>query len=339
VVAIAPSDGQYENAVHLEDVDFLTITGGYDADARAWMGIRQYARTTVDDEGFKAALWTYRANHGQFNTVWGSVDFGPFSGAQLNIAPLLSAADQEDVARTSIGAFLEASLHDADVYRGFFARPMLGREWLPQDSYLVRSNEGGVVPLTTVDPATPIEGVTIEGEGFTSTGAMSLPLRALLPDQATRAVNARWSRGDGDANWTVRGLDVAVPDRTAATTIRFALADGTRADAGTTPPLRIVVEAIAADGTTVALPLEKLGALPPPLPVQLAKHDLVFATSAIDIHLDSPVERVLQTYAIPLGVFETIAPGVSASDIIGFRLRIDRAGEGALWIRDVGIGG
>ncbi len=339
VVAIAPSDGQYGSGVGLTGVDFLTIAGGHDADARSWAGIRQYARTTVDDDDFKAALWTYRANHGQFNTVWGRGDFGPFSGSQLNLAPLLPAADQEDVAKTTIGAFLEASLHDADAYRGFFKRPMLGREWLPEDIYLVRSSHGGVVPLTTDDPATPATGVAIESAGFASVGAMHVPLRALLPDQATRALIARWSRGDGDATWTVRGLDTVVPERTAATTIRFALADGTRTDEGPTPPLRIVVEAIAADGSTVALPLDEVGALPPPLPVRLAKHEALFATSGIDIHLASPVERVLQTYEIPFGAFEAIDPDLSASEVVGFRLRIDRVHPGSIWIGDVGVGG
>ncbi len=45
VVAIAPSDGQYGPAVRLEGVDLLELTGGHDADARAWSGIRQYNRT------------------------------------------------------------------------------------------------------------------------------------------------------------------------------------------------------------------------------------------------------------------------------------------------------
>jgi hypothetical protein len=196
-----------------------------------------------------------------------------------------------------------------------------------------------VAPLTTGDPAAPVAGVSIESEGFASVGAMHLPLRALLPDQSARAVIARWSRGDGDATWTVRGLDEVVPGRTAATTLRFALADGTRTDEGPTPPLRIVVEAIAADGSAVALPLDEVGALPPPLQVQLAKHDALFATSGIDIHVESPVERVLQTYEIPIGSFEAIDPDLSASEVIGFRLRIDRAHPGAIWIGDVGLGG
>ncbi len=88
VVAIAPSDGQYSPAVQLEGVDLLELTGGHDADARAWSGIRQYNRTTVDEGGFKAALYAYRANHGQFNTVWGRGDQGPWSGALLNLRPL-----------------------------------------------------------------------------------------------------------------------------------------------------------------------------------------------------------------------------------------------------------
>jgi dienelactone hydrolase len=339
VVSIAPSDGQYRGSVLLQGVDFLTLAGGHDADARAWSGIRQYARTTPTGDSFRAALWSYRANHGQFNTVWGRSDFGPYGGAQLNLAPLLPAAEQEDVARTAIGAFLEASLHGRAAYRGFFARPMLGRDWLPQDIVLVRSGDAGTLDLSTRAPDEPIDGVTIVEQDFANTARTFVPLRALQHDQGDLAILGEWTAGTGDAVWGMDGLDrVAHP--TAATTLRFALADGSDLDAGAPGvALEVVVEAVDRDGDSARLPLAAVGALPPPMPVTLAKDDRLVATTSIELHLDSPVERVLQTYAIPLALFEAADPTFTAADLSGFRLRFPRAADGAVWIDDVGLGG
>ena len=338
VVSIAPSDGQYRGSVLLDGVDFLTLEGGYDADARSWSGIRQYARTTPASEGFKAALWSYRANHGQFNTVWGRSDFGPYGGAQLNLAPLLPAAEQEDVARTAIGAFLEASLHGRNAYRGFFARPMLGRDWLPQDIVLVRSSDGATLDLSARAPDEPIDGVAVVEQGFENTSRTFVPLRALQHDQGSLAILGRWTAGTGDAVWGMDGLDrLARP--AAATTLRFALADGSDLQAGEPgAALDVAVEVVDGDGDTARLPLAAIGALPPPLPVTLAKDDRLMSTTSIDLHLDSPVERVLQTYAIPLSLFEAADPAFEATDLTGFRLRFSRAVDGAVWIDDVGLG-
>jgi hypothetical protein len=338
VVAIAPSDGQYAPGVRLENVDFLTLQGGFDSDARAWSGIRQYARSQLGDDGFKAAIWSYRANHGQFNTAWGRDDQGPFSGTHLAFAPLLRADEQEDLAKTAIGAFLEVSFNGHDDYRGLFQRPMTGREWLPEDIILVRSASAGAVGLTGASPDQPAEGLTITSDGLTASAARVLPLRALQPDQVTRAVQARWTPAADRAVWAVSGIAnlQVTPDR--STEVRFALADGTVGEGTTTPRLDIEVEVVDGDGTTVALPLDAFGALPPPLPVHLAKHDLLQATTTIDISLRTPVERVLQTYAIPLAAFAAVDPAFSVETLDAIRLRIDRSTAGALWIADLSLG-
>jgi hypothetical protein len=339
VVSIAPSDGQYSPAPTLDGVDFLTLQSGYDSDARAWSGIRQYARTTPRVGGFKAAFWSYRSNHGQFNTVWGRSDHGPYGGAQLNLEPILPPAEQQDIARTAIGAFLEASLHDQAGYRGLFQRPMAGRAWLPEDIYLVRSSEdpGVAVPLVVGGSQPAVDGTTVSTDGVAATSAMPVPMRALQPDQSLRAVIVRWSAGDDEASWGIDGLDAAdlVPDVSGE--LRFALADGTPTDAGPALPLAVTIEASDRDGTTVRIPMATFGALPPPLPVQLAKHDGLMAMSGIDLTLRSPAERVLQTYAIPLRAFEAADPAFVATDLTSFRLRFDRAAAGAVWIADVAI--
>lgn len=340
VVAIAPSDGQYGTTIVLRGTDLLALSGGYDADARAWSGLRQFARTTVEGDSFKAAFWSYRSNHGQFNTVWGRLDQGPASGALLNLAPIIDPLEQRDIARTAIGAFLEASLHDIDGYRALFRRPMVGREWLPEDDiFLVRSVEAGVAPLIQADPSQPIAGISVDQERLDSAVARAIPLRALQPDQGTRGVRIAWSAGEGAAAWGLTGL-AATGLAASATDIRIALANGSEPspDGEPGPSLDPIVELTTIDGASVGLRLDRWGALPPPLVVDLTKSDLLTGLAGIDLSVRSPVERVLQTYVIPLAAFEAVDPEFHADRLDAIHLRIGRAGAGALWIAEVGLG-
>ncbi len=72
VVAIAPADGQYKPAGQhrwIEDVSYLTLQGAHDADVSSFRGSRQWdhVRYTQPGPWFKAEIYAYRANHGQFN--------------------------------------------------------------------------------------------------------------------------------------------------------------------------------------------------------------------------------------------------------------------------------
>ncbi len=332
VVSIAPSDGQFTGALRLEGVDFLTLQGGWDADARAWSGIRQYARTTLGADGFAAGMWVYRANHGQFNEVWGKGDFGPFSPAILDLAPLISAAEQRDVAKTAIGAFLEASLHDEDAYRGLFRRPMVGREWLPADVIVVRSKSGESVGLTSGSPDRPIDGLTVTTAGAT-VRTRSVPLRALQPDQVTRGTLMTWNAGSGAASWTLDGLDGILGSGRPPTALRLVVADGRAPDPTTTTPLPVTVVATAG-GAPAAVPLDRFGALPPPLPVRLAKHDLLAALAGIDLSVRSASEIVLQTYEIPLSAFADTGPSFDPARLSAISIEVARTGSGAIWITE-----
>ncbi len=369
VVAIAPSDGQYTGGVvNLDGVDLLALQGGHDADVRAWSGIRQYNRTRVADGGFKAAIWEYRANHGQYNGVWGRGDQGPFSGLMLDLAPLPPEAEQEDVARTAITAFLRASLDGEAGYRAFFRRPMVGRAWLPSDVYLVRSDDGTATPL--VDPASGtvplVDGASIEKEGLGPVATIEAPLRGLQNGQGAKTYVLRWTAGTGPATWRLAGLERAAPAivADAASELRLELANGTLASddpdptagAGTATPAGASAAELAApagataldpevvlattDGVTVGLPLSRWGALPPPLPSRLVKSDLLAGLAALtglDLSMTSPVERVVQAYAIPLADFVAAGPAFDPSRLSSIALRLPRATPGALYLAGLGI--
>ena len=332
VVSIAPSDGQYTGSLRLEGVDFLTLQGGWDADARAWAGIRQYARTTLAPDGFAAGMWVYRANHGQFNTVWGDADFGPFSPAVLDRAPLLSGEEQRDVARTAIGAFLEASLLDHDGYRGLFRRPMVGRSWLPDDIVVVRSRTGLDQDLTAGAPDRPVDGVAIAATNAEAR-TLPIPLRALQPEQALRGTLLTWSAGDGNASWRIHGLDRVRAGDAAPSALRIALADGRSLDESDSIPVPVAIRAVS-DGRSVRLPIDRFGALPPPLPVRLAKHDLLAAVAGVDLTVRAESEVVLQTYEIPLAAFTEADPAWDPADLQAMIVEVPRTLSGALWIAE-----
>ena len=326
-------------------MDLLELAGGHDADATGWSGIRQYNRTTPGTGGFKAALYAYRANHGQFNTVWGRGDLGPWSGGLLNLRPLETAAEQEDVARTAISAFLEASLHDAGGYRAFFRRPMAGREWLPDDIYLVRSDDGSGTPLVDVANAGgPARALATVSEGFSSAQESQLPLRALQDTQGGRAVTLEWEIGPGAATWGASGLAKAGgPQPASASELRLALANAT------TPPtpneqvpagLDPLIVVTSTDGVTVALPLSTWGALPPPLTARLVKNDLLATLSSIsglDVALRSPAEVVVQSYRIPLAAFCAADPAFVPARLGSVTLRIPKERAGRLAVAEFAL--
>ena len=104
LVAIAPADGQYKPAGQwriIRNVNYFTIQGANDADVSSFDGSRQFDHVRYTEPGpwFKAELYIYRANHGQFNSVWGRTDAGEPLSWFLNLKPLLSGDDQRKSAR------------------------------------------------------------------------------------------------------------------------------------------------------------------------------------------------------------------------------------------------
>ena len=92
-----------------------------------------------------------------------------------------------------------------------------------------------------------------------------------------------------------------------------------------------------ADGVTVALPLSRWGALPPPLTVQLSKSPLVDALGGLDLEVNAPVEHVLQRYAIRLSEFAAADPAFRVERIASFRIVFDRSSAGSAWVAEVGL--
>ena len=173
IVAIAPVDGQYEpgeSRSKFENVSYLVLHGAQDADVSSFMGSQQYERIRFTDSlyHFKAGVYAYGANHGQFNTSWGNNDTGnPFTGL-LNLKQLLTAEDQERIAQVYISAFLDITLKDKKEYLPLFVDARRGKDWLPETIYLNQFEDSSFEPIAGFDEDFNVVSTTRDGGEISS---------------------------------------------------------------------------------------------------------------------------------------------------------------------------
>ena len=209
VFAIAPVDGQYKPAgvfTPIHNVNYMVIQGSHDGDVSSFNGLRAYDRVKFTDgkPWFKAAFYVYRANHGQWNTVWGNKDNGPRSGRYLDLRGLLSPEQQRQFSKVVIGAFLEATLHGKSEYLPLFRDHRVAGAWLPKTMYITRFEESGFKPLATFDEDVDVTtgtapGVKLSGDSLSTWKEVALVLRTGNDPLNTNAVTLGWNnhiRGD-----------------------------------------------------------------------------------------------------------------------------------------------
>jgi dienelactone hydrolase len=226
VVAIAPVDGQYKAASQftpLENVNYLVIHGSHDGDVSTFNGLRQYERLRFTDgkPWFKAAMFMYRANHGQWNTVWNNKDNGPRSGRSLDLRALIDPEAQRQFARVVISAFLESTLHNKREYLPLFRDHRTAGAWLPKTMYTTRFEENGYRPLAEFDEDIDVTtgttpGVVLAGDSLSTWKENVLPFRGRGDDQKHNAVWLGWNNRIAGPDTTKRGrpasYSISVPD-------------------------------------------------------------------------------------------------------------------------------
>ena len=203
IVAIAPVDGQYQPAgkpTPVENVNYLVFHGSHDGDVSAFSGLRQYQRIKFTDgrPWFKSAVYVYRANHGQWNTVWGNKDNGPRSRRWLALDALISPEEQRQFGRVYIAGFLEATLKGKKEYLPMFRDHRTIGQCLPKTMYITRFSESSFRALAgfdeDVDVTTgSVPGVTISGDSLSGWKEAPIPIRSRNSDLGTNAVWLGWN--------------------------------------------------------------------------------------------------------------------------------------------------
>lgn len=172
LVAIAPVDGQYrpaEQPTPLQDYSYLVIHGSHDGDVSSFSGLTQYNRIKYTTPGphFKSAIWMYRANHGQWNTVWNDRDNGRHSVRALNLKALVTGEEQRQFGRVMISGFLETVLHGNEPYRELFRDHRTAGDWLPPTMYVTRYADANTRWLATFDEDVDVTTGTAPGVRIT----------------------------------------------------------------------------------------------------------------------------------------------------------------------------
>jgi dienelactone hydrolase len=226
IVAIAPVDGQYRPAsvfMPLENVNYLVIHGSHDGDVSSFDGLRQFQRLKFTDGNpwFKSAWYVYRANHGQWNSVWQNKDNGPRSARNLDLRGLIPLEDQMQFGRVVITAFLEATLKDRKEYLPMFRDHRVAGHWLPKTMYITRFQSSGFKPVATFDEDVDVTtgsvaGVRLEGDSLGTWKEAGLTLRPATSPLNTNGVTLGWNNKVSGPDTTKRGrpatYTITLPD-------------------------------------------------------------------------------------------------------------------------------
>lgn len=347
VVGIAPPDGQYKPGganQYLTDVSYLALYGGHDQDLFWAAPLQQYNRVSFEQDAaaFKAVAYVYRANHGQFNTVWGDADYGMMNSLLLNRAPLLTAEEQRTAGKVFITAFLEAALLGKAEGRAVFQQAASARAWLPQDVIITQYEDATFQGVSTHQrlasaDAGDAPAVRTASTGFAVARRVALHLRNGI-EQGNNALFLHWDAGSRPVHTILlpAGDDFAwhITERSA---LAFAL--GTALDDAT--PIAVTVELTDGDGTRVALPLSRFGVVHPPVMAHLEKSQAVSRALNADWYakLSTPYERVLQSYQLPLAAFAGQDLAFDAGAIRAIRFLFDGAAGGKAYLDQVGFTG
>ncbi|UCH20713.1 MAG: hypothetical protein JSU83_19615 [Deltaproteobacteria bacterium] len=377
IVAIAPADGQYKPAGHLtplENINYLVIHGGHDADAFIFMGIRQFNRVHFTDDNFwfKSAIYIYRANHNQFNTVWGKFDVSGNKRALLNQKPIIALEKQRKIAKTILSAFLEATINDRNEYLSIFQDIRNASTWLPQDIYMSQYQDSKFKVIANFEEdidvtTTTISGGNLLGENMVTWKEAHVPFKFKVEPTIIKTtlenatVVLEWNNEGSKDNGAKKAGSYIIklnPKITNSLSINqysklvFSIGAteeappkaSTKKDNGKqnkhakvddeykTRPLDLTVELRDRNGESASLSLNTVGPIHPALPVRLAKWEWVEKK-----YFKMFSERIFQTYQIPVSHFTENNAAFEPAKLETIRFVFDRSPKGTIMLDDVGI--
>ena len=346
VVGLAPTIWQYlpaDRTLVLEDVNYLVLHGAQDMDVSSFLGSKLYERVHFSSEqySFKAGLYIYGANHGQFNTTWGRNDNSEPASRLNNLNQLMPAADQQKIAQVTVSAFMEATLHGESGYVALFRDPRTASAWLPEVIYLSQCEESTTEMISTYEEDWDTETTTLPGgrqlgANLTIWREQQVPLKVGRLETGAAYLGWDSTTSPEEASYTIslpEGLSLD-----AQSVLIFALADANLnpnpgrnkpTPAGPRAPIDLTIEVVDRAGTSARLPLSAFSLLQPQIQSDLGKASFVAGGLKSEV--------VFQTFEFPLEAFAKANPALDPTNLVVVRLILDRTPAGVIVLDDVGF--
>lgn len=337
LAAIAPVDAQYTPGgikIELNDIDYFVMQGSHDADVRAFQGAAQYGRIVFSDTDYhyKSALYILGANHGQFNTLWGNNDTGQPTVNLIDVGQLISEADQQEIAKVYLTAFLEASLHGYKEYLPLFHHYEFGSEWLPRTFYInefadstfqyIESKRKDIDIATTTLP-----GGRIQGENLDIWNQSRIVLKDGTPLNPETYIG--WSEKNKNPSYII-SLPESLPQEfhlLPSHSLVLNMANTTTNASQEVDFIDFTIELKDRDHAVGSLLLSSYTPLHPVIRANVMK------SSYLD--LLGSTEPVFQTFEFPLSEFVKNNPSLDITKLESINLIFDRSQEGLIILNDV----
>ncbi|MEW8995080.1 hypothetical protein [Clostridium sp.] len=336
IVAIAPTDGALKptgKSVDLKDINYLVIHGSDDMDVTSFMGYKQYKRVsfTPDMDDYKASVYIYGVNHGQFNNNWGKQDIPGIGGhIFFDIGNLISKDDQNMIAKVLISAFLDSTIKGKLEYRNIFKDTRYADKWLPSTIYLNDYNDSKTTTICSYDEdmdinTTTLSGGSIEGENF-----------KLWTEKRIKQKKDNIDNNSAYLSWEVP-KDTYIPTYiinlpTSGTNITrnsklvFSLADG---DNNNDKLIDLSIKVYDKSGNTAELPISYFQ----PLQNTLKTRILKFPFNS----LSPDSEAIFQKYIFSLNDFKKVNSKFTPEELAGIGFAFNKTKKGTVLLDDVGI--
>ncbi len=341
VIGIAPTDRRVDNKrAELDSVSYLTLQGARDGDVQNYHGDRQFSRTSIegDSDRFKASVYIAEANHSQFNEDWGRMDQKLPGGLFLNYSQIMDAADQREVAKVYVSAFIESTLGGNDQYIPLFRDVRHGSEWLPNTQYVTRFENSEFHPLVNFNETNSktkfSEGIAAEGIGFDVWEIQS---------EVNRSGNKKQKQGMVFEWEDIGTYSLFIPEDYGEEHLTgsfesffFSMAnmeDHEDDAAVTVPKLSVTLE--TRGGETANVPLERFRKIEPSIHTQYTRNRYLEDILREGKYSEA-TESVFQTYEIPLESFKELKAGLQLQEIERITIFFTD-GPGKLMVDDIGF--
>lgn len=353
LAAIAPVDSQYSpggQKTILNNIDYLVIQGAHDGDVRSFQGSAQYNRIFFNDlkYHFRASLYIFGANHGQFNSVWGKSDIQSPANLLFNLNQFLPEQQQRQIAKVYITAFLEAVLHEEKRYMPLFHSWTAGGKWLPKTVYLNEFNDSRETYITNSERAldlgkTTFPGGTVHGEHLKVWQQKQITLREGNTLHPGLYLGWNLSHANGTPSYTIvlpenrlhinskSTLVLSLADVTHNHKVREANVDNEEDGKHNKneEAIDFTIELTDSHGEKTGLPLSHFDYLQPAFKLHLMKSDFLDPLDNRD--------SVFQTFEFPMEEFLSNNPRFDPESLQTIRLAFDRTASGTMILDAISI--